>query len=353
VKIPKAQQRANGKWRVQITIEGQRISLTDDTEEEVTLKAMNILHGAEQYKKEPLSIALDEAYKRYIESKDSVLAPSTISEYRRMQKNDLCGLMKLPLRDITPEKVQREINKTAKDKSPKYVRNVHGLLVSVLKEYHPNLMLRTTLPQKVRYDAKIPTTEEIKSILQYATGTDIELPIYLSVWLGLRSSEIQGLKWEAYNGKTLAIKEAVVVVDRKRVVKGTKTTSSKRTLPVPPHIKTIIEAQEKIGDNIVPLNRDQIYKRFSKLCKDNELPHFRFHDLRHASASVMLALGIPDKYAMERMGHATNNMLKTVYQHTMEDEKTAIGKRIDEYFEKLIAPDIAPNNTDSVVTQPI
>jgi hypothetical protein len=29
----------------------------------------------------------------------------------------------------------------------------------------------------------------------------------------------------------------------------------------------------------------------------------------------MLALGVPDKYAMSRMGHATPTMLKTVYQH--------------------------------------
>ena len=40
------------------------------------------------------------------------------------------------------------------------------------------------------------------------------------------------------------------------------------------------------------------------------IQHYRFHDLRHINASVMLALGIPNKYAEERMGHATDNMLK-------------------------------------------
>lgn len=342
MKMPKAEQRGENSWRVQLYIDGKRIGVIGATEEEAMLKAMNIKHGAEQYHKEPLSITLDEAYNRYIESKDSVLAPSTVAEYKRMKNNDLQSLMKIPLRAITQEKVQREINQMAKAKSPKYVRNVHGLLCSVLKEYNPNTILRTTLPQKVRYDAKIPDKSEIQQMMQFVRGTTIELPVYLSVWLGLRSSEIQGLRWDAYTGDTITVKEAVVIVERERVSKGTKTYSSKRTLTVPRYIRVLIDKQPRTSDYIVTQTRDHIYKKFSKLCKENGLPHFRFHDLRHANASVMLAIGIPDKYAMERMGHATNNMLKTVYQHTMDEEKIQMWGAIDGYFESLIAPEIAP-----------
>lgn len=50
----------------------------------------------------------------------------------------------------------------------------------------------------------------------------------------------------------------------------------------------------------------------------------------------MLALNVPDKYAMERMGHATNNMLKNVYQHTMKDKQDEVADLVDKYFtEKL------------------
>lgn len=197
--------------------------------------------------------------------------------------------MKSPLRTITQEKVQQEINSMAKEKSPKYVRNIHGLLCSVLKEYHPSLILRTTLPQKIKYEAKIPDKTEIQRMLQFVKGTTVELPVYLSIWLGLRSSEIQGLRWDAYTGDTITIKEAVVMVDRQPVSKGTKTYSSKRTLTVPPYIQKLIESQPRTSEYIVTQTRDHIYKRFSKLCKENGLQHFRFHDLRHANASVMLA----------------------------------------------------------------
>lgn len=50
----------------------------------------------------------------------------------------------------------------------------------------------------------------------------------------------------------------------------------------------------------------------------------------------MLALGIPDKYAMERMGHATNNMLKTVYQHTMDEKRQEVDDTLDNYFSQKL-----------------
>ena len=46
----------------------------------------------------------------------------------------------------------------------------------------------------------------------------------------------------------------------------------------------------------------------------------------------MLALGIPDKYAMQRIGHASNTILKNVYQHTMEQKQNEFSITLDEYF---------------------
>lgn len=50
------------------------------------------------------------------------------------------------------------------------------------------------------------------------------------------------------------------------------------------------------------------------------------------NASVMLALNVPDKYAMERGGWSTNNIMKSVYQHTFSAERKAVDDRIDDYF---------------------
>ena len=50
----------------------------------------------------------------------------------------------------------------------------------------------------------------------------------------------------------------------------------------------------------------------------------------------MLALGIPDKYAMERMGHASTNMLKTVYQHTIKSKSDEVADKVDGFFEEKL-----------------
>lgn len=60
----------------------------------------------------------------------------------------------------------------------------------------------------------------------------------------------------------------------------------------------------------------------------------RFHDLRHYCASLMLALGVPDLYAMERMGHSPTHMLKSVYQHTMKDKQDEVAISINAAVEE-------------------
>ena len=53
------------------------------------------------------------------------------------------------------------------------------------------------------------------------------------------------------------------------------------------------------------MNPNQITRRkFNDLLKRSGMPVFRFHDLRHYSASIQHALGIPDAYiiAARRLG---------------------------------------------------
>ncbi|SBV93968.1 conserved hypothetical protein [uncultured Eubacteriales bacterium] len=334
---PKPVELPSGKWRCQVTVDGARKSVIDNDPEIAHIKAKAIKAKMVEAATQPKSITLSQAIDRYIESKDAVLSPATIAGYKRIRENALQGLMTTRLQDLTQEKVQREINHMAKTKSPKSVRNAHGLLSATLAEYKPDMVLRTTLPQKVRYDAQIPSGEDIIKIMQTAKGTIMELPVLLALWLGLRMSEILGLTWDSVGKDVVHIKQAIVDgIDSVPTEKGTKSYSGNRTIKIPEYLKSLILAQPKTDEHIVTLSRRSIGGRFTSLCKRAGVPHYRFHDLRHANASVMLALGIPDKYAMERMGHATNNMLKTVYQHTMSSKQEEVSNSIDAYFEEKL-----------------
>lgn len=316
-KLPTPQLLPSGQYRCQVMVAGKRVSVVEAAPDVCQAKAVALKNGLIEIKKRPDALTVGAAIDRYIESKDSVLSPATIAGYKRIRKNSLHGLMDIKLADLTQEKIQREVNNMSKEKSPKSVRNAHGLLSAILSEYRPEMVLRTTLPQKRRYEPAIPSGEDIEKIISAARGTVMELPILLALWLGLRASEIRGITWDCIYGDILHIKQAIVEGENGPEKKGTKTFSGDRKIRLPPYIKALIEKQPRTDGYVVHLSGQAMYKRFSRLCEKAGLPHYRFHDLRHANASIMLALNIPDKYAMERMGHATNNMLKTVYQHTM------------------------------------
>lgn len=201
------------------------------------------------------------------------------------------------------------------------------------------MALRTTLPQKIKPDIQIPSESELKAILTEARGTKYELPIVLALWLGLRQSEILGLTWDCIDGDKLCIRRAIVMGEDGPVEKGTKTYSGTRTLHLPEYLKELLEAAPRKGEHIVRMSGKAIYSGFSRICEKAGVPHYRFHDLRHANASIMLASGSPDKYSMKRMGHATNNMLKTTYQHVLKEREAEYDKQIDNYFENLFTPD--------------
>lgn len=335
-KLPTPQKLPSGMYRCQIMVGGERVSVVDDSPAVAQAKAVALKNGLIEEKKSGSSMTVGQAIDRYIESKDAVLSPSTVAGYRRIRKNALQDIMPVKLSDLTQERVQRAVNKMAKEKSPKSVRNAHGLLSATLAEYRPDMVLRTTLPQKRKYDIAVPTDDDIGRIIETARGTEMELPVLLAVWLGLRVSEILGLTWDSLEGDMLHIKKAIVDGEDGPIEKGTKTYSSDRKIRLPGYLVGLIEKQPKNGEHIILLSRRAIGGRFDTICKQAGVRHFRFHDMRHANASIMLALKVPDKYAMERMGHATNNMLKTVYQHTMRSKQDEVADVVDDYFSKKI-----------------
>lgn len=323
----------SGSWRVSVMVDGDRRSFTRPTKKECLAAAVAYKTGRKQEAR-PENLTVGRAIDRYIELKAPVLSPSTVAGYKRIRKNALQDLMDVPLVSLTQDKIQRAVNRmAAAGKSSKTIRNAHGLLSAVLDEYYPDFKLRTTLPQKRRPEIHVPDEDEIGVILRSCVGDRMELPILLALWLGLRASEIAGLTWDCVQGGYLHIKQARVLDEnKKQVTKFTKTTSGDRYIKTPQRILDLIDQQPRTDEYIVHMTGQAMYKGFSRRCEKWGLPHFRFHDLRHAAASVSLLLGVPDKYSMRRMGHSTDNMLKTTYQHTLRAKEDEYAERIDGYF---------------------
>ena len=169
-------------------------------------------------------------------------------------------------------------------------------------------------------------------------GTEIELPCLLAMWLSLRMSEVRGLQFGDIRDGVLTIQRSKLFLGGHDVVRNVnKTYNSTRRLIVPAYIQSLINKipHESETDFIVSLGYKYIKNHLTKLAKANGYK-LTFHQLRHLNASIMLMLGIPDKYAMERGGWSSNSVLKSVYQHTFSAERKLVDERIDGFFNDLL-----------------
>ena len=341
MKIPKARQLPSGSWFIQLRLDGRSIPITAAQESECVAQALAIKAGIAKAKKAPAKMTLGEACDAYIAAGE-LLSPSTTAGYKRLRKNTLQGIMGRQLCNLTNDLINKEVTQMLKaGKSWKYVNNAIGLIRPVLKKYHPDFELEIVAPhnkktksrEKARAKAQaLPTDAEVQAILSAAKGTEIELPILLAMWLGMRMSEIRGLRFGDIDGNQMHICTAIVDDENgKPAEKDTKTDAGDRWIAVPNYILTLIPDGEP-EEHIVKLSGQAIYKRYSRLLEKNGIRHFRFHDLRCVNAAAMILLGIDSKYAMEHNGWSTEYMYKQVYGYIMAEKLAKESSRVDDYF---------------------
>ena len=343
----------SGKWSIRVYIgkdeSGKRVykRITAPTKVEVVYEAAR-LHQ-EGYVEPKRIVTLGECIDSYIKS-CSFLSPTTLSGYEKIRRTMFQGIMDEDIESLPLQKAinaeSRRVSRRGTKVSPKSIRNAYGLVSAALRAYD------------IKYDVKLPEDEpkfvelpEPEAVIQAVRGSDIELPCMLAMWLSLSMSEIRGLRYSSIRNGCLYIDQVVVDVDGAMVEKKkAKVRSRNRVLALPAYIRKLISdttwydeyERGEIPDRyLIEMRQEyQIRRRLNKL-----VPRITFHQLRHMNASVMLQLGVPDKYAMERGGWSTPHTMKSVYQHTFSAERKKVDASVDAYFEQILnknAPKDAP-----------
>lgn len=199
-------------------------------------------------------------------------------------------------------------------------------------------------PKKNEFTGNFYSKDEMNALFDAVRGSKIEVAVMLTAFYGLRRSEVVGLKWAAvdFEQNTIEICHTVTTVrlDGKEVLvesKGTKTKSSKRTLPlVPVFRERILALQEEQKENRKLCGRcynkkyadyicidamgnllkpDYLSNSFQIILQNYHLRRIRFHDLRHSCASLLLANGVPMKMIQEWLGHSDFSTTANIYSH--------------------------------------
>jgi integrase len=303
---------------------------------------------------EPTKTLLCDLITDWVVESQGRVEPTTYDVYEHILNKHLFPYFKgtgVTLDKITPD----VINKYYTDKqnqglSPNTVIKHHGILRPALQQAYKAKRISENAcdfadkPKSKKYRGGFYNAEEIKALLFIAKGSSIEVPIYLAAHLGLRRSEIIGLRWDAvdFSTETLTIKHKIVrgKKDGKMTTYASndlKTQSSHRILPLNKTLLTYLKElknkqdanRERNGNSHIYefdgyicvnelgniLNPDYVTDTFGKIIKRNNLKHIRFHDLRHSCASLLLALGYSMKDIQEWLGHSNYQTTANLYSH--------------------------------------
>ena len=333
--MPTAKKLPSGTWRVRIYShvdeEGRSHykSFTGATKREAEQKALSYQPPTSG------SMTFGEAVDRYIEARSAIWSAATIREYKRFRRNEVPELMNTDISKISQDTIQQCVNQLSLRMAPRSVRNIHGNISAVLGVYRPEMRLRTDLPKLQPVERTIPTDAEVKLLIDAVAGTSMELPVLLAAFGPMRRGEICALEVKDITGTIVHVCQNMVLDENKQwLITAPTSYAGDRYIDYPAFVS---EKWKSIKDGrVVPdLHPDAISHRFEHILKRAGLPHFRFHDLRHYSASIQHALGVPDAYIMQRGGWATDGTLKAIYRHALEDRQREMNERANRHFSQM------------------
>lgn len=200
------------------------------------------------------------------------------------------------------------------------------------------------------------TTEQCKKLLAATKGTTLYDMIYITFMYGLRRSELMGLKWSAidFDNNTLSICHTVVLQNVVIAKDTTKNQSSNRVYPLLEDVKEILlrrkaqqeEYKKLFGDcyndtgYIFAKEDGSTYypsyptHSLERALDNHNLPHIRWHDLRHSCASMLILKGWSMKDISEWLGHADISTTMNIYGHLDMEHKRTLGNGLNGLLDK-------------------
>ncbi len=229
--------------------------------------------------------------------------------------------------------------------SARTIRYAHSVLHGALEQAVKwSLLARNpaklvTLPRVERREMNALDATQASALIDAAKDDR-----WYSLWLlliagGLRPGEALGLKWSDLEGDCLRVQRTLVrQSDHTWSLTEPKTARARRTIVLPQialsalralRERQQVEQQEAaeywIENGLIfttrtgaPLDyRATVRRHFKRLLKLAKLPEIRPYDLRHTSATLLLAAGENIKVISERLGHTSSALTLDVYSHVL------------------------------------
>jgi integrase len=262
------------------------------------------------------------------------------------------------LKNLTPAHV-RGLYRTKLDAglSARTVQYIHRTLFKALKQaVDDGLIPRNAAasikpPQPRRGEIRPLDREHVRAFLATVSGERLEALYVVAITAGLRQGELLGLKWEDVDldAGTLQVRRTLSEARSGRIFEAPKSGKGRRvrltrmaTEALRGHRKRQVEKKLRLGslwqeNGLVfpsqvgtPLGGRNLIRHFKRILERSALSStFRFHDLRHTCATLLLKQGVHVKFVQELLGHGDVSLTLNVYSHVLPDMGDAAAGAMD------------------------
>jgi integrase len=356
--------RQAGEWRGRVSLPGGgRRSVSGKTRAEVAEKVARLLADVQAGKVTKselgdgrLTVAqylrrwLDDAVAPRVRRRTLVFYAGHVDLYL------VPAIGKVRLARLTVHDVQRLLNDLGRPGrlpaplSTTTVAYVRGTLRSALKTAIKwglvgiNAAELADAPRQQASEVTPLTVDQTRALLAAAAdlfGGRLEPLLTVALATGLRQGELLALRWsdvdvERPGGGVLRVRRTLEVVPGEGArFSEPKSRAGRRTLPLIAGAAgalqrqrvRCLEARLAVGSRWkdhdlvfpssvgTPLGPRNVYRDYQTLLAAAGLPRFRFHDLRHSTATFLLAAGVDLKTISVLLGHSQISLTMNTYAH--------------------------------------
>jgi len=269
--------------------------------------------------------------------------PSTFVSYAGIVSYHLIPeLGRIRLSRLSPQDVQEMLNrKLAEGLSPRRVDDLRGVLYRALRWslVGRNVAGLARSPKQVRYEIRPLSPPEVGHLLEAVRGAWLEALFTLAVATGMRRGELLGLGWADVDLRagTIQVRHALERFEGAYRLVEPKSARGARSVSLPAFALESLQRHRRrqaeetelaqsewtewglvfatpIG---LPLDGSLVTHALHRQLRRAGLRHQRFHDLRHACASLLLAEGVNPRVVREILGHSQVSLTLNTYSHVI------------------------------------
>lgn len=250
------------------------------------------------------------------------------------------------LAQLTVSDVQTAVNTLhAHGTGPRTIQQIRGVLSAALGRaereelVHRNVARLIDLPKYEPKEIHPWGIDEARTFLAATKGHPWEIGFHLLLVYGMRRGEAIGLRWGDIDFETGAIhvRQQLQRIAGEIVAGEVKTAAGRRTLPLLPEIRTLLEARAD-ADGVDPISaaaRERLIltsssglpvepanfaRTFHMIADKLGLRRITVHQTRHTAATMLKSAGVQARDVQLILGHANVSTTQQLYQHGVLDE---------------------------------